>query len=99
MTCRVRVCVCVCVCVCARARARALRCSNPPASDPDWTDLLICRCKEFAEITGTNPTLGWFFLQDRDWDVARSVDAFFEQGGAEALGGDADAGGATGESK
>ncbi|CAH1797223.1 unnamed protein product [Owenia fusiformis] len=38
------------------------------------------RCKEFASITGTDTALAMFYLQDRNWNLERSLDAFFESG-------------------
>nr|CAD7440518.1 unnamed protein product [Timema bartmani]CAD7457834.1 unnamed protein product [Timema tahoe] len=34
--------------------------------------------EQFAEITGTDEACAQFYLQDRDWDLERSVNAFFE---------------------
>ncbi|XP_064596729.1 tyrosyl-DNA phosphodiesterase 2-like [Liolophura sinensis] len=43
----------------------------------------ICeeRCQRFAEITSTDTALAMFYLQDRDWDLDRSVNAFYEDTG------------------
>jgi len=35
----------------------------PPAAECDR------RCKEFAEITGTDTALAMYFLQDRQWSL------------------------------
>lgn len=37
------------------------------------------RCQKFAEITGTDSAMAMFFLQDRDWDLDRAVNAYFEE--------------------
>ncbi|KAL3891595.1 hypothetical protein ACJMK2_003851 [Sinanodonta woodiana] len=37
------------------------------------------RCQKFAEITGTDTALAMFFLQDRDWDLDRSLNSFFQE--------------------
>jgi len=39
----------------------------PPAAECDR------RCKEFAEITGTDTALAMFFLQDRQWSLEVSM--------------------------
>lgn len=36
------------------------------------------RCEEFAEITGTDTACAQFYLQDREWNLERSVNDFFE---------------------
>ncbi|XP_062596386.1 tyrosyl-DNA phosphodiesterase 2-like [Saccostrea cucullata] len=36
------------------------------------------RCQSFADITGTDTALAMFYLQDRNWNVEVSVNAFFE---------------------
>ncbi|XP_059172986.1 tyrosyl-DNA phosphodiesterase 2-like [Physella acuta] len=35
------------------------------------------RCQTFAEITNTDTALAMYYLQDRDWDVQRAVDDYF----------------------
>ncbi|KAK3576020.1 hypothetical protein CHS0354_014861 [Potamilus streckersoni] len=37
------------------------------------------RCQKFAEITGTDTALAMFFLQDRDWDLDRSLNSYFQE--------------------
>lgn len=37
------------------------------------------RCQQFAEITGTDSALAMFYLQDREWNLDRAVNAFFEE--------------------
>lgn len=41
------------------------------SSDDDVPSASECeaRCKEFADITGTDTALAMFYLQDRDWNV------------------------------
>ncbi|XP_050401717.1 tyrosyl-DNA phosphodiesterase 2 isoform X2 [Patella vulgata] len=39
------------------------------------------RCKQFAELTGTDRALAMFYLQDREWDLQRSVNDYFESMG------------------
>ncbi|XP_076031726.1 tyrosyl-DNA phosphodiesterase 2-like [Oratosquilla oratoria] len=34
--------------------------------------------EQFAEVTGTDEACGQFYLQDRNWNLERSVNAFFE---------------------
>nr|CAD7569763.1 unnamed protein product [Timema californicum] len=34
--------------------------------------------EQFAEITGTDEACAQFYLQDRDWNLERSINAFFE---------------------
>lgn len=36
------------------------------------------RCEEFALITGTDTACAQFYLQDREWNLERSVNDFFE---------------------
>ncbi|KAK3764218.1 hypothetical protein RRG08_044144 [Elysia crispata] len=35
------------------------------------------RCQTFAEVTGTDSALAMFYLQDRDWDLQRSISDYF----------------------
>lgn len=37
------------------------------------------RCQEFADITGTDSALAMFYLQDRDWDLYRALNSYFEE--------------------
>lgn len=37
------------------------------------------RMDEFVAVTGTNEALAMFFLQDRDWNLDRSVNDYFNQ--------------------
>lgn len=48
--------------------------------DSDIPDVKICQslCEQFAVLTGTDTACAQFFLQDRKWDLNRSVDAYFE---------------------
>ena len=39
----------------------------------------LSRCKQFAEITGTDKALAMFFLQDTNWNLEKSLNAFFAQ--------------------
>ena len=32
-----------------------------------------CRCKQFAEVTGTDTALAMFYLQDRKWELEAST--------------------------
>lgn len=50
------------------------------SDDEDIPDVKICqeRVEKFAEITGTDEACAQFYLQDRKWDLERSVNAFFE---------------------
>jgi hypothetical protein len=36
------------------------------------------RCKQFAEITGTDTALAMFYLQDTKWNLGKSLDKFFQ---------------------
>lgn len=49
-------------------------------SDEDIPDVETCqqRVEQFAQITGTDEACAQFYLQDRKWDLERSVNAFFE---------------------
>lgn len=47
------------------------------------------RCQRFAEVTGTDTALAMFFLQDRQWDLDRALDAYFGETGAAGEGGTA----------
>ncbi|KAL4218066.1 Tyrosyl-DNA phosphodiesterase 2 [Mactra antiquata] len=40
------------------------------------------RCQAFASVTGTDTALAMFYLQDRDWNVERALNAYFEESGA-----------------
>jgi len=33
-----------------------------------------CRCKQFAEVTGTDTALAMFYLQDRKWELEVSAE-------------------------
>ncbi|KDR19586.1 tyrosyl-DNA phosphodiesterase 2-like isoform X2 [Zootermopsis nevadensis] len=48
--------------------------------DPDIPDRETCQklTEQFAEVTGTDEACAQFYLQDRKWDLERSVNAFFE---------------------
>lgn len=37
------------------------------------------RCKQFAEITGTDSALAMFYLQDNNWNLEKSLDIYFKQ--------------------
>ena len=37
------------------------------------------RIDQFVQVTNTDEALAQFFLQDRNWDVASSIAAFFEK--------------------
>lgn len=39
------------------------------------------RCQEFAAITDTDTACAMFFLQDREWDVEKAINAYFEETG------------------
>ena len=44
--------------------------------------VLIChvfRFEQFVELTQTDEMMAQFYLQDRDWSVERSVQAFFDE--------------------
>nr|XP_027207911.1 tyrosyl-DNA phosphodiesterase 2-like [Penaeus vannamei] len=57
--------------------------------DEDIPDVATCQSlvEQFAEITGTDEACAQFYLQDRKWDLERSVNAFFESqtGGIQIL--------------
>ena len=43
---------------------------------------MIChvfRFEQFVELTQTDEMMAQFYLQDRDWSVERSVQAFFDE--------------------
>ncbi|GFR70133.1 TRAF and TNF receptor-associated protein [Elysia marginata] len=42
------------------------------------------RCQTFAEVTGTDSALAMFYLQDREWDVQRSISDYFADQDKEA---------------
>ncbi|CAL4062743.1 unnamed protein product, partial [Meganyctiphanes norvegica] len=48
--------------------------------DDDIPDVATCQVlvEEFASVTGTDEALAQFYLQDRKWDLERSVNAYFE---------------------
>lgn len=48
--------------------------------DEDVPDVATCQrlVEEFASVTGTDEALAQFYLQDRKWDLERSVNAYFE---------------------
>ncbi|ESP03592.1 hypothetical protein LOTGIDRAFT_205031 [Lottia gigantea] len=52
--------------------------------DPNLPSQAECleRCIQFAELTGSDRALAMFYLQDRDWDLQRSVNDYFEDNGA-----------------
>jgi hypothetical protein len=39
----------------------------------------LSRCKNFAEVTGTDSALAMFFLQDTKWDLDRALNAYYRQ--------------------
>ncbi|KAH9381112.1 hypothetical protein HPB48_010784 [Haemaphysalis longicornis] len=49
-------------------------------SDDDIPDGKVCQqlCEEFAAITQTDTACAQFYLQDRSWNLERSVNDFFE---------------------
>lgn len=51
--------------------------SEDPLSGLPPVEVCIERCARFAEVTSTNQALAQFFLQDRDWDVERSIADYF----------------------
>ncbi|XP_042866505.1 tyrosyl-DNA phosphodiesterase 2-like isoform X2 [Penaeus japonicus] len=57
--------------------------------DEDIPDVATCQSlvEQFAEITGTDEACAQFYLQDRKWNLERSVNAFFESqaGGIQIL--------------
>ena len=44
------------------------------------------RCKEFAEVTGTDSALAMFYLQDREWDVMVHRSIYFVKPSTPSLG-------------
>lgn len=54
--------------------------SEDSDSDTDIPEVSVCKrlCEDFAEITGTDTACAQFYLQDRKWDLDRSVNDFFE---------------------
>ncbi|KAJ9581006.1 hypothetical protein L9F63_023817 [Diploptera punctata] len=66
------------------------------SDESDIPDRETCQrlTEQFAEITGTDEACAQFYLQDRKWDLERSVNAFFEatQGGGVKLLTDGDEG-------
>ncbi|RNA02866.1 hypothetical protein BpHYR1_021018, partial [Brachionus plicatilis] len=38
----------------------------------------LARCKEFAEITGTDTALAMFYLQDTKWNLQKGLDKYFK---------------------
>ncbi|KAL3891597.1 hypothetical protein ACJMK2_003853 [Sinanodonta woodiana] len=47
--------------------------------DPPRVSECKARCLKFAEITGTDKDLAIFYLQDADWDLYRSLLAFYRE--------------------
>lgn len=49
-------------------------------SDDDIPDVATCQklVEQFAELTNTDEACAQFYLQDRQWDLQRSVNAYFE---------------------
>ncbi|KAG8187623.1 hypothetical protein JTE90_027033 [Oedothorax gibbosus] len=54
--------------------------SSDSSDSDDIPDVAECQrlCEQFAEITGTDSACAQFYLQDRSWDLDRSVNDFFE---------------------
>ncbi|CAG5119543.1 unnamed protein product, partial [Candidula unifasciata] len=54
-----------------------------PEDDPNLPSRDECeaRCQTFAEITGTDTALAMFYLQDREWNVDRALNAYFAETG------------------
>ncbi|XP_050714814.1 tyrosyl-DNA phosphodiesterase 2-like [Eriocheir sinensis] len=50
------------------------------AEDENIPDVATCQklVEQFAGLTNTDEALAQFYLQDREWDLERSVNAFFE---------------------
>ena len=40
---------------------------------------MFFRFEQFVELTQTDEMMAQFYLQDRDWSVERSVQAFFDE--------------------
>lgn len=38
----------------------------------------LARCKQFAELTGTDTALAMFYLQDTNWNLERGLNSFYE---------------------
>ncbi|KAA0199878.1 Traf and tnf receptor associated protein [Fasciolopsis buskii] len=53
--------------------------SSDSKRDRDYLSL----CSKFAEITSTNNALAMAFLQDRDWDLEKSLSDYFAEQGTE----------------
>lgn len=55
--------------------------------DPDLPDAATAqsRCEQFAAITGTDTACAQFFLQDRKWELERSVNDYFDMKKSGAL--------------
>ncbi|KAK8774853.1 hypothetical protein V5799_010614, partial [Amblyomma americanum] len=49
-------------------------------TDDDIPDGKVCQqlCEEFAAITQTDTACAQFYLQDRSWNLERSINDFFE---------------------
>lgn len=41
----------------------------------------LARCKEFAQVTGTDRALAMFYLQEKKWNLQKSLDFYFESTG------------------
>lgn len=54
--------------------------SEPELDEDNIPDVQTCQtlCEQFAALTGTDTACAQFFLQDRKWDLNRSVNAFFD---------------------
>lgn len=59
--------------------------SDSDSDDPNLPPVAECdrRCREFAAITDTDTALAMFFLQDRDWDLEKSISDYFQSLDAE----------------
>lgn len=46
----------------------------------DFPPVEVCaeRCRKFAEVTDTNEALAQFYLQDRNWNLERSIQEYYE---------------------
>lgn len=51
--------------------------SSDDENQPSGAECLA-RCKQFAEITGTDTALAMFYLQDNQWNLQKGLDKYLK---------------------
>jgi len=59
--------------VCVQINVTAMSDSDDSVDIPSREEC-ECRCKQFAEVTGTDTALAMFYLQDRKWELEVSAE-------------------------